>query len=53
MNLHELLKSRELILAEDSLYELLRRSPEVEYDVTKADKGTHALSQFHSARIDR
>ena len=39
MNLHELLKTRELILAEGSLYELLRRSPEVEFDEHIAHSG--------------
>ncbi|MDX2314197.1 MAG: homocysteine S-methyltransferase family protein [Gammaproteobacteria bacterium] len=32
MNLHELLNSNQLILADGSMYELLRRSPEVEFD---------------------
>lgn len=32
MNLHELLKKDQLILGDGSMYELLRRSPEVEFD---------------------
>jgi homocysteine S-methyltransferase len=39
MNLHELLQSSPLILAEGSLYELLRRSPEVEFDAHIAHSG--------------
>jgi homocysteine S-methyltransferase len=39
MNLHELLRSNQLILAEGSLYELLRRSPEVEFDAHIAHSG--------------
>ena len=39
MNLHELLQSSRLILADGSMYELLRRSPEVEFDAHIAHSG--------------
>jgi homocysteine S-methyltransferase len=39
MNFHELLQSSRLILANGSLYELLRRSPEVEFDAHIAHSG--------------
>ena len=39
MNLHELLKTGQLILADGSMYELLRRSPEVEFDEHIAHAG--------------
>jgi hypothetical protein len=52
MNLPELLQTRELTLAEGSLYELLRRSPGPDKggpDKGGPDKGTHA---FVSASLD-
>lgn len=39
MNFHELLQSSRLILADGSMYELLRRSPEVEFDAHIAHSG--------------
>ena len=39
MDLHELLKTRELILTDGSMYELLRRSPDVEFDAHIAHSG--------------
>jgi len=39
MNLHELLQTQEVILADGSMYELLRRSPEVEFDAHIAHSG--------------
>lgn len=39
MNLHELLNTRQLILGDGSMYELLRRSPEVEFDEHIAHSG--------------
>jgi homocysteine S-methyltransferase len=39
MNLHELLDTNQLILGDGSMYELLRRSPEVEFDAHIAHGG--------------
>jgi homocysteine S-methyltransferase len=39
MNLHELLQTDQLILSDGSMYELLRRSPEVEFDPYIAHAG--------------
>lgn len=39
MNLHELLNSEQLVLGDGSMYELLRRSPEVEFDEHIAHAG--------------
>ena len=62
MNFHELLQSSRLILADGSMYELLRRSPEVEFDAyiahsgliyDRMSKGHTLLSPLHSDRRNR